>query len=117
MHIIRTVIWVVLLAALLLFSVANWTPVVTVRIWEGLVVDTKIPAIVLVSFLIGFVPMWLYHRADRWRMQRRTHSLEANLRNLEAARAQSAAELETRRLEEERLARERPSGYTTPPPV
>jgi hypothetical protein len=117
MHIVRTVIWVVLLAALLLFSIANWGPVVTVRIWEGLVVDTKIPAIVLVSFLIGFVPMWLYHRADRWRMQRRTHSLEANLRNLQAAQAQSAADLEARRLEEDRLARERPSGYTTTPPV
>jgi uncharacterized membrane protein YciS (DUF1049 family) len=117
MQIVRTIVWVVLLAALLLFSIANWAPTVTVRIWEGLVVDTKIPAIVAVSFLIGFVPMWLYHRADRWRMQRRAHSLEANLRNLQAAQMQTAADAETRRLDEERLARERPSGYTTPPPV
>ncbi len=76
MQIVRTVIWVLLLVALLLFSVTNWDPTVTVRIWDGIVVDTKIPAIVIVAFLIGFVPMWLYHRASRWRMQRKIASLE-----------------------------------------
>jgi len=76
MQIVRTVIWVLLLVALLLFSVTNWDPTVTVRIWDGIVVDTKIPAIVIVSFLIGFVPMWLYHRASRWRLTRKIASLE-----------------------------------------
>ena len=80
MQIVRTVIWVLLLVALLLFSVTNWEPTVTVRIWENLVVDTKIPAIVVVSFLIGFVPMWLYHRASKWQMQRRITSLENTAR-------------------------------------
>ncbi|RPF70628.1 LapA family protein [Aurantiacibacter spongiae] len=76
MSIVRTIVWVLLLVALLLFSFANWDPTVTVRIWEGIVVDTKIPAIVIVSFLIGFVPMWLYHRAAMWRMRRKVASLE-----------------------------------------
>ena len=44
---------------------------VEVKIWEGIVVETKIPAMVIVSFAIGFVPMWLYHRASKWRLQRR----------------------------------------------
>jgi|GEM_PF-150251 len=76
MQIVRTVIWVLLLVALLLFSIANWDPTVTVRIWDGIVVDTKIPAIVIVSFAIGFVPMWLYHRASKWRLSRKIASLE-----------------------------------------
>ena len=54
MQIIRTIIWVLLLVALVVFSFANWDPTVTVKIWQGLVVDTKIPAIVIVSFAIGF---------------------------------------------------------------
>ena len=74
MQIVRTVIWVLLLVALLLFSITNWDPTVTVRIWDGIVVDTKIPAIVIVSFAIGFVPMWLYHRASKWRTQRKIAS-------------------------------------------
>ncbi len=75
MQILRVVIWVLLLVGLLLFSIFNWTDV-TVRIWQGIVVDTKIPAIVIVSFAIGFVPMWLYHRASKWGMQRKIHNLE-----------------------------------------
>ena len=84
MQIVRTVIWVLLLVALLLFSVANWDPTVTVRIWEGVVVDTKIPAIVIVSFLIGFVPMWLYHRGSKWRANRKIAQLESAARTAQA---------------------------------
>ncbi len=84
MQIVRTVIWVLLLVGLLLFSIANWDPTVTVRIWEGIVVDTKIPAIVIVSFTIGFLPMWLYHRASKWRMQRKIASLENAARTVAA---------------------------------
>ncbi|WP_340587996.1 LapA family protein [Erythrobacter alti] len=84
MQIVRTVIWVLLLVGLLLFSIANWDPTVTVRIWEDIVVDTKIPAIVIVSFAIGFLPMWLYHRASKWRMQRKIGSLETAARTAAA---------------------------------
>lgn len=75
MQIIRTVIWVLLLVALLVFSYANWQPI-SVRIWDNLLVDTMLPAIVVVSFLIGFVPMWLFHRAAKWQFNRRIAALE-----------------------------------------
>lgn len=79
MQIIRTVIWVLLLVALAIFSYANWIPV-SVRIWDKLLVDTMLPAIVIVSFLIGFVPMWLYHRAAKWQANRRIAALESAAR-------------------------------------
>jgi putative membrane protein len=75
MKIVRTIVWVLLLVALLIFSVNNWNPV-EVKIWEGLVLETKIPALVVISFLIGLVPMWLLHRAARWNNERRIASLE-----------------------------------------
>lgn len=117
MQIVRTIIWVLLLVALLVFSIANWAPIVTVRIWEGLVVDTRIPAIVVVSFLIGFLPTWLYHQTSKWQLKRRIHALEANARTAQAADAEAAREAERRRLEEEQLARERPAASTTAPSV
>jgi len=80
MQILRTIIWVLLLVALAIFAWANWEPTVTVRIWEGLLVDTKIPAIVIFSFAIGFVPMWLYHRASKWQLRRKIASLEVAAR-------------------------------------
>lgn len=76
MRMIRTIVWTVLLVALVLFSVTNWTPV-TVRIWEDLVWETRLPALVILSFLAGLVPMWLRHLAGRWRWRRRINSLEA----------------------------------------
>ncbi len=95
MQIIRTILWVLLLAGLILFSVVNWDPTVTVRIWQGLVVDTKIPAIVLVSFAIGFVPMWLVYRASKWQLKRKIASLESAVRTAAATPVVSDTQAET----------------------
>ena len=75
MQIVRTIVWVLLLVALLLFSINNWNPV-EVKIWEGLVLETKVPALVVIAFLLGLVPMWLMHRVSQWYFNRRIGSLE-----------------------------------------
>ena len=79
MNIVRTIVWVLLLVALLVFSAFNWKPV-EIKIWEDLVLETKIPALVVISFLLGLVPMWLLHRASRWQNERRIASLESAAR-------------------------------------
>ena len=76
MHIVRTIVWVLLLVAFAIFATANWEPGITVRIWQNLVVETKLPAVMLVAFLLGLVPMWLIHRATKWTLQRRVNALE-----------------------------------------
>jgi uncharacterized integral membrane protein len=75
MQIVRTIGWVLLLVALLIFSINNWNPV-EVKIWEGLVLETKVPALVVIAFLMGLVPMWLMHRVSQWSFKRRLGSLE-----------------------------------------
>lgn len=87
MQIVRTVIWVLLIVVLGIFSYANWEPV-TVRIWDNVLLDTMLPAIVIMSFAIGFVPMWLYHRAAKWQLNRRIAGLEMAARNAAAALSQ-----------------------------
>ena len=76
MHVVRTIVWLLLLVAFVIFSMANWEPGITVRIWQNLVVETKLPAVMLVAFLLGLVPMWLVHRASKWNLQRRVTALE-----------------------------------------
>ncbi|HMO74311.1 MAG TPA: LapA family protein [Sphingopyxis sp.] len=83
MGIVRTVIWVVLTAVLMIFSMANWIPV-TVKIWPEQVLDTKLPVLILISFLIGFVPAWLALRAARWSLGRRLDYSERQLADLRA---------------------------------
>lgn len=79
MQVVRTIVWVVLVVALLLFSINNWNPV-DIKIWEGLILETKLPALVLVSFMLGLVPMWLLSKAGKWRLNRRINALENSVR-------------------------------------
>ncbi|MGE3691614.1 MAG: DUF1049 domain-containing protein [Novosphingobium sp.] len=79
MQIVRTVVWVVLAIALLLFAINNWHPV-DIKIWEGLILETKLPALVFLSFLLGLVPMWLLSKAGKWRLTRRINALENSVK-------------------------------------
>ena len=79
MQVIRTVIWVLVAVALLLFSINNWQDV-EVKIWEDLILQTKLPALVIFSFLLGLLPMWLLSKAGRWRLTRRINSLENSIK-------------------------------------
>ncbi len=109
MQIVRTIVWVLLLVALLIFSAFNWEPV-EVKIWEGLVLETKIPALVIVSFLIGLVPMWLMHRAQRFYMTRRISSLET------AARSAAVTPVTAEPVRENVVVTDPPSSPPPPPP-
>ncbi len=80
MQFVRMLFWVLILAALLIFTAFNWRPV-EVQIWTNLVLETKIPALVIVAFLLGLVPTWLLHRGTRWRLNRRISHLETAARS------------------------------------
>ena len=84
MAIVRTIIWVLITIVLVLFTINNWQPV-EVRIWSTLLLETKLPALVILAFLLGLAPMWLVHRASLWRLRRRIAYLEsANARTTAA---------------------------------
>ena len=87
MQIVRTIIWVLLFAGLLFFTYFNWQEV-EVRIWTNMVLETKVPALVIVSFLLGLVPAWLLHRGTKWRLTRRIKLLEAAARMPQVAPAE-----------------------------
>jgi putative membrane protein len=100
MQIVRTIVWVLLLVALLVFSINNWNPV-EVKIWEGLVLETKVPALVVIAFLLGLVPMWLMHRVSQWTYKRRLGSLETAAARTAAMAAPVAPAPATEALPEE----------------
>lgn len=89
MAIVRTIIWILLTAFLVIFAMANWLPV-TVTIWPGQVLDTKLPVLILASFLIGSVPMWIALRTSRWSLKRRLDASERQLADLRAMAARPA---------------------------
>jgi len=80
MQFLRTALWVALAIVVVVFAVNNWTPV-TVNLWDGLRMDTKLPVLVIGAFLLGLLPLWLFHRAVCWRWRRRLDTVERALSN------------------------------------
>ncbi|MFM7402530.1 MAG: hypothetical protein ACKO1N_00240 [Erythrobacter sp.] len=80
MKILRTIMWVLAAIGFLIFAVYNWQPV-ELRLWQNLVLETKVPMLVLLAFAIGFLPMWALHRSVAWSQSRRIRTLENSLRN------------------------------------
>ena len=78
MHFLRTLFWVMLAVVAVIFSVRNWTPV-TIHLWGGIDADVKLPVMLLVAFAVGLLPMFVIHRATRWRLRRRIESAERAL--------------------------------------
>ena len=79
MSFLKTLFWVIFLVGFVVFAVNNWQPV-SVRLWGGLWLDTKLPALIGLSFLIGFVPLYILHRTNNFRLRRRIATLESTAR-------------------------------------
>ncbi len=86
MQFLKTLFWVALAIILVLFASVNWRPV-TLTLWGGLEADVKLPVLLLVAFLLGFLPMLVLHRARLWSVKRR---LEAQERHVATAHTASA---------------------------
>jgi len=80
MRFLKTLIWVTVIVGLIVFATNNWVPV-SVSLWGGLRLDSKLPALVIAAFLLGFFPLYFVHRTMLWRMKRRIMSLEGNQRS------------------------------------
>lgn len=81
MQYVRVILWVMLLFGVLVFSWANWDQQVSVHIWEGLIVETNAPALMISSFIAGFLPLWFLYRTTTWRLNRRVRSLEKAIKD------------------------------------
>jgi len=84
MQFLKTAFWVVLAVAIALFSYANWKPA-EISLWGDLLIVTPLPIVVIVSFLLGAIPMWLLHKATHWSMRRRLDSAERALASVRPA--------------------------------
>ena len=83
MQFLRTVFWVVLAVVGVIFSFNNWQ-IVSIRLWGDIIVDTPLPILLFVVFMLGLLPTLILHRATRWNLNRK---LEAANRNLSETRA------------------------------
>ncbi|WP_373475340.1 hypothetical protein [Sphingorhabdus sp.] len=81
MRFLKTLIWVTAIVGLIVFAMNNWVPV-SISLWGGMRLDTKLPALVIAAFFLGFFPLYFIHRTLLWRMRRRILTLEGNQRTI-----------------------------------
>lgn len=77
MHFLKTLFWVLVAVVVVLFASRNWTDV-TLSLWGDIQADVKIPLLLLIVFLVGFLPTWLLMRTRLWSYRRRIDALERN---------------------------------------
>jgi len=75
MHFLKTLFWVLVAVIVTFFAYRNWGAV-TLNLWGDIQVDIKIPLLLLLFFLLGFIPTWLIMRARLWSYRRRLDALE-----------------------------------------
>lgn len=75
MQFLRTTFWVAIAVILAIVASHNWHDV-TLDLWGNIEVDIKMPVLLILIFLLGFLPPFLILRARLWQMRRRLDSLE-----------------------------------------
>ena len=75
MQFLKTLFWVLLAVIVVLFASRNWADV-TLSLWGDIQADINVPLLLLVVFLLGFLPTWLIMRARLWSVKRRLEAVE-----------------------------------------
>ena len=75
MQFLKTLFWVVIAVFLAILASRNWHDV-TMNLWGDIQADIKLPILIGIVFLIGWLPTYLIHRAQLWRAKWRIDSFE-----------------------------------------
>ena len=70
MNFLKTLFWVVLAVWLAIFANRNWNDV-TINLWGNLQADVKLPMLLVLIFLIGFLPPFVILRGRVWALNRK----------------------------------------------
>ncbi|WP_116090407.1 LapA family protein [Sphingomonas crusticola] len=75
MAFLRTLFWIVVTVIVVVFSFRNWSAV-TINLFGDMQADVKLPVLLLIAFLIGFVPLYIWYRVFKWRHVRKLAMLD-----------------------------------------
>ena len=84
MQFLKILFWCLIAFIAAVFTFGNWKWV-TIQLFGNLVAEVNLPFLLLVTFLVGFVPTLIYQRAMRWRLRQRLNNAERALADLRAA--------------------------------
>lgn len=80
MRFLQILFWVILIVLAIIFANHNWT-LVTMSLGGNTELETKLPVLVIGSFLLGFLPLYIWHKITKWRLKRKINNIENTPRN------------------------------------
>lgn len=83
MQFLKTLFWVVIAVFLAVLATRNWHDV-TLSLWGDIQADIKLPVLLALMFLIGFLPPFLILRARIWTLRKRIEAHERDRAAVEA---------------------------------
>ena len=92
MQFLKILLWVVIAVLVTVLAGRNWHDV-TVNLWGDIQADIKLPVLLGLFFLVGFLPPYLLLRARRWQQRRRDEAIRRQ-QVMEAAPALDRGETE-----------------------
>ena len=75
MQFLKTLFWTVLAFSVAIFSTRNWRDV-TIDLWGPFAADIKLPLLMGIMLLLGWLPTWLIMRSRLWQARRKLLMLE-----------------------------------------
>ncbi len=75
MHFLKTLFWMFLAVFVAIFATRNWRDV-TIDLWGPLAADIKLPLMMALMVLLGWLPTWLLMRSRLWQARRKLLLLE-----------------------------------------
>ena len=70
MQFLKTLFWMVFAVSIAIFATRNWRDV-TLDLWGPLAADIKLPVLMGLMVLLGWLPTWLLGRSRLWQAQRK----------------------------------------------
>ncbi|MDF7777181.1 LapA family protein [Sphingomonas sp. AOB5] len=84
MRFLKVLFWLLLGGLVAAFVIYNGDERVSIHLWGGLIADFSLPLMLIVVFLLGFLPMLLAYHGLRWRSRQRIAGLERALADIRA---------------------------------
>ena len=75
MQFLKTLFWMVVAVSVAIFATRNWRDV-TIDLWGPLQADIKLPILMGLMLVIGWLPTWLIMRGKLWQAKRKLMLLE-----------------------------------------
>jgi uncharacterized integral membrane protein len=75
MQFLKTLFWMAFAFSLAIFATRNWRDV-TVDLWGPFAADIKLPLLMGIMLLLGWLPTWLIGRSRLWQLKRKLLLLE-----------------------------------------